>query len=95
MVVMRIVETVIPNQQQIARLLLEPLYSIACSYELAYWVLWPVAKGHTVVDPFAPFFLLLFDRCLDFFPVFAAISFNFISTSPSNKVVKQFTEKQE
>jgi hypothetical protein len=34
-------------------LLVEPLYMLACSYELAYWVLTPLAR-EAVGDPFAP-----------------------------------------
>lgn len=36
-----------------ARLLVEPLYMLACSYELAFWVLSPLAN-ETRDDPFAP-----------------------------------------
>jgi hypothetical protein len=36
-----------------AKLLVEPLYQLACSYELAYWVLSPLAP-ETRDDPLAP-----------------------------------------
>jgi hypothetical protein len=36
----------------IRRLLKEPLYGLACSYELAYWVLSPLSEGGR--DPLAP-----------------------------------------
>ncbi len=40
-----------------AKLLVEPLYQLACSYELAYWVLSPLAP-ETREDPLAPAFAL-------------------------------------
>jgi hypothetical protein len=45
--------------QQLAYLLGEPLYYIACSYQLRYWVLWPLADNDAkVIDPFEPYFKL-------------------------------------
>jgi hypothetical protein len=49
----------LPRPSRHGDYLLDPLYYLACDYELAYYVLWPhLAADAPVEDPFAPYFEL-------------------------------------
>ena len=48
-----------PPASEHAQLLAEPCYRLACSYELAHFVLWPTrGDGCPIADPFASYFEL-------------------------------------
>jgi len=54
--------------QSDALLLHEALYSIACDYKIAYYLLWPLYQRSTEIeDPFAPYFELWTHGALPFF----------------------------